>query len=76
MDFLQASHEANERYSVRDGINIARYALKRLAESREKMTSREQKKRIMEYMKESANLILDPVAAEYFQDVLGDHDEE
>jgi MoxR-like ATPase len=29
-DFLQAAHEADERYTARDGINIARYALKRL----------------------------------------------
>src|SRR3954449_13411267 len=27
-DFLQLSHAADERYSVRDGINIARYAIK------------------------------------------------
>src|SRR5499426_404614 len=27
-DFLQAAHEADERYTVRDGINIARYAIK------------------------------------------------
>ncbi|MEW5976964.1 MAG: MoxR family ATPase [Acidobacteriota bacterium] len=27
-DFLQAAHEADESYSVRDGINIARFALK------------------------------------------------
>ena len=33
VEFLQAAHEADERYSVRDGINIARYALKRLVES-------------------------------------------
>ena len=26
--FLQRAHEADERYSVRDGINVARYALK------------------------------------------------
>ena len=32
--FLQAAHAAEERYTVRDGINIARYALK-LAASRE-----------------------------------------
>lgn len=31
--FLQAAHEADERYTVRDGINIARYALKRLEAS-------------------------------------------
>jgi len=27
-DFLQLAHEADERYTVRDGINIARFALK------------------------------------------------
>lgn len=36
-NFLQQAHAADERYSVRDGINIARYAikLKSLATSRE-----------------------------------------
>jgi len=29
-DFLQTAHEADERFTARDGINIARYALKRL----------------------------------------------
>jgi MoxR-like ATPase len=72
VDFLQASHEANERYSVRDGINIARYALKRLFESGERMSSMDKKRRIFEYMKESAAMILDPVAAEYFQDMSED----
>ncbi|MBS0654162.1 MAG: MoxR family ATPase [Verrucomicrobia bacterium] len=28
--FLQRAHAANERYTVRDGVNIARYAAKRL----------------------------------------------
>ncbi len=28
VNFLQAAHEADERYSARDGINIARFALK------------------------------------------------
>ena len=27
-NFLQLAHSADERYSVRDGINIARYAIK------------------------------------------------
>ena len=27
-DFLQQAHSADERYTVRDGINIARFALK------------------------------------------------
>jgi MoxR-like ATPase len=30
--FLQRAHDADERYTVRDGINIVRYALKRLHE--------------------------------------------
>jgi MoxR-like ATPase len=28
--FLQAAHQADERFTARDGINVARYALKRL----------------------------------------------
>ncbi len=32
VDFLQRSHEAEERYTVRDGINVARYALKLLSQ--------------------------------------------
>ncbi len=31
--FLRRAHEADEPYTVRDGINVARYALKRLAGS-------------------------------------------
>jgi MoxR-like ATPase len=27
-DFLQKAHHAEERYTVRDGINVARFALK------------------------------------------------
>jgi len=34
VDFLQLSHLAQERYTVRDGINIGRYALKLLSTSR------------------------------------------
>jgi MoxR-like ATPase len=76
VDFLQAAHEADERYSVRDGINIARYALKRLVESGEKLTSAERRIRMMAYMKESASMILNPSAAEYFWDIIEDDDEE
>jgi len=32
-DFLQAAHEADDAYTVRDGVNIARYALKVLADA-------------------------------------------
>jgi MoxR-like ATPase len=30
--FLKSAHEADEPFSVRDGINVARYALKRLSQ--------------------------------------------
>jgi MoxR-like ATPase len=32
--FLQLAHQAHERYTVRDGINIARYSLKVLESNR------------------------------------------
>jgi len=76
VDFLQTSHEANERYTVRDGINIARYALKRLYSSGERMTSADRKTRILDYMKESATMILDQAAAEYFHDLMEEPYEE
>jgi hypothetical protein len=75
VDFLQTAHEADERYSVRDGINIARYALKRLVESGEHLTSTARKKRTLEYMREAASMILDSTAALYFEDMLDDQDE-
>jgi MoxR-like ATPase len=31
MTFLRAAHDADLRYSVRDGINVVRYAMKSLA---------------------------------------------
>lgn len=76
VDFLQTAHEADERYSVRDGINIARYALKRLVESGGKLTSPGQNKKVIEYMKGAASMILDMTAAAYFGDILDDYDEE
>jgi MoxR-like ATPase len=76
VDFLQTAHEADERYSVRDGINIARYALKRLVESGERLTSSARKKRTLAYMREAASMILDSTAAFYFEDMLDDQDEE
>ncbi|MFH1487445.1 MAG: MoxR family ATPase [Pseudomonadota bacterium] len=70
VDFLQAAHEADERYSARDGINIARYALKRLVESGEKMTSEGRRERMIDYMIEAASMILAPDAARYFEELL------
>jgi MoxR-like ATPase len=75
VDFLQAAHEADERYSVRDGINIARYALKRLVERGERLTSSGRRLRLMEFMKEAAAMILDAAAARYFGEMMDDMDE-
>jgi len=68
VDFLQAAHDANERYSVRDGINVARYALKRLFKKGIEIS----KEGIMDYMRESSSMILEPAAAEYFEDLSED----
>jgi MoxR-like ATPase len=68
VDFLQAAHDANERYSVRDGINVARYALKRLFKAGGEVT----KEKTLELMKESSTMILEPAAAEYFEDLSED----
>jgi hypothetical protein len=75
VDFLQAAHIANERYSVRDGINIARYALKRFHKNLNETTHQNSIIGIIEYIKESASLILDPVAVGYFKKILEDFDE-
>ena len=37
--FLQRAHEADERYTSRDGVNVARYALKLLADRGDEMRS-------------------------------------
>lgn len=76
VDFLQVAHAANERYSVRDGINIARYALKRFSKTDGNIRSADRMDRILELMIESAAMVLDPVAAEYFHDLMEPpHDE-
>ncbi len=72
VEFLQAAHEADERYSVRDGINIARYALKRLAEAPAELMPVERKKKMAEYLKEAAGMILDSTAAKYFRTFIVD----
>lgn len=40
-DFLQQAHAADERYTVRDGVNIARYAMKLRVSANSQMTWRE-----------------------------------
>lgn len=71
VEFLQAAHGAGERYSVRDGINIARYALKRYAGDGHGQETGGEKQRTAGYLKEAASMILDTTAAaEYFKDLL------
>jgi len=76
VEFLQAAHEADERYSVRDGINIARYALKRLVEKGESLTAEEKRTKTVGYLKEAARMILDSTAAEYFGHIVDELEEE
>ena len=70
VEFLQAAHEADERYSVRDGINIARYALKRLEGLDSELTKEARKEKTPQFLNEAAGMILDRTAAEYFEALL------
>lgn len=75
VEFLQAAHEADERYSVRDGINIARYALKRLAGTPGlgSQGSGEENMALL-CLKEAASMILDENASVYFGELVDDFD--
>ena len=74
VNFLQLSHEANERYTVRDGINIARYALKRLnVDTKDRDIP---KKRAIKALKEAASMILEDRAAEFFAVILETYGDE
>lgn len=73
-NFLQIAHEAGERYTVRDGINIARYALKRLDIDGSKGGKAIPKKRIIALLKQSAAMILEENAAEYFATIIDIYD--
>ena len=70
VDFLQAAHDAEERYSVRDGINIARYALKRMAKEPERVSRDPSGKAVLLHLKWAAAMILDPGAAGFFRDII------
>ncbi|MFO7785910.1 MAG: AAA family ATPase [Thermodesulfobacteriota bacterium] len=72
VEFLQAAHSADERYSVRDGINIARYALKRLTLDGDSQALDALEPKAIEAMKEAAAMILEETAAEYFNVLLED----
>jgi MoxR-like ATPase len=72
--FLQIAHEAQERYTVRDGINIARYALKRLDLEGSKGAGARENKKIIDMLKQAAAMILDENAAEYFATIIDVYD--
>jgi MoxR-like ATPase len=74
LNFLRIAHEAQERYTVRDGINIARYALKRLDIAGSKRGKAIEKKRIIDTLKQAAAMILDENAAEYFATIIDIYD--
>jgi MoxR-like ATPase len=66
--FLQRAHRAQERYTVRDGINIARYALKSLEGLRvfKKIPAGEQK---LAALRLSVEMILGGQALDYLPKV-------
>jgi MoxR-like ATPase len=70
VEFLQAAHAADERYSVRDGINIARYALKRLSGGIPGGSSSAEKGNPVDRLGEAAAMILDKNAADFFNTLI------
>lgn len=74
-EFLQAAHNADERYSVRDGINIARYALKRLSLDGESGVLYSPGSKTSGAMKEAAKMILEETAVDYFNILFEDNEE-
>jgi MoxR-like ATPase len=75
VNFLQIAHEAQERYTVRDGINIARYALKRLDMAGSRRDTAIPRTRIIALLKQAAAMILDQNAAEYFATIIDIYDD-
>jgi MoxR-like ATPase len=67
--FLQAAHRADERYSVRDGINMARYALKRLSNGKGP-NSGDLTAGVVGYLKEAASMVLDTPASDFFSELV------
>src|SRR5947199_633287 len=53
-DFLQAAHEADERYTVRDGINIARFGIKLMSSKPDVDWNRALKTAILQTLGEEA----------------------
>lgn len=61
--FLQRSHAADERYTIRDGINIARYALK----IQQLIQRRSAKVELEEALTDAIEMILGPEALRYWR---------
>jgi MoxR-like ATPase len=66
VSFLQLAHAADERYTVRDGINIARYALKSCAQAAQRGRERE----VVAALEESVEMTLGPEARRYLEPAL------
>lgn len=68
VDFLQMSHLAQERYTVRDGINIGRYAIKLLSTQRKLKWPRRvpaSAKQVHHFLDQAIHLILGEEARQY-----------
>jgi MoxR-like ATPase len=63
--FLQRAHQAQERYTVRDGINIARYALK-LMQGQRLLKEGPTKEQKLDALRLSVDMILGEKALEYW----------
>ena len=63
--FLQRAHEADERYTVRDGINIARYALKTRAMAKEVGTNKPEEQLTQDALEDSVLMTLGEEALRY-----------
>jgi MoxR-like ATPase len=64
--FLQRAHAANERYTVRDGINIARYALKLLESQNGFLKEVASRERRLQSLRLSVDMILGEKALDYW----------
>ena len=67
--FLQLAHKYGELYSVRDGVNIGRYILKKLAFLKD---SSKNSKNLLQLLKEAISIILGPQALIYFKELIED----
>ena len=65
--FLQMAHEYGELYSVRDGVSIGRYILKKLKFLNKSLESSTD---LLSLLKEAISVILGPQALVYFKELL------